>query len=331
MFYPEGGIATGERFHFLREQTLATTPSSDSAVLSGDYLGQPPPGATPEVFARGIVSTDDLEHSSPYFTPDGNEVFWRASRRPGPANKEWLAFNLTMHRDNGRWSEPHRGPFDNQLVFSVDGHRAYFSSPPPRTETAPAGQPIVDVWCSERQGDGWSEPKCLNLVARYPELRSARLATTARNGTLYLEAYTPGPLNDSGIYRAELINGEYAKPELLPRSINLPPFLNWTPFIAPDESYLLFSSNRRDPEHDAGDLYLSRRLADGTWTEPISLGEPVNSHRQERFPLLSPDGKYLFFTRPTPGHDQDVYWVEAASIPTLRPIIGPPTTEPRAR
>ena len=125
--------------------------------------------------------------------------------------------------------------------------------------------------------------------------------TIARNGSLYFGAYTPGPLNDYGIYRAELVNGEYAKPELLPRSINLPPFLNWTPFLAPDESYLLFSSNRRDPEHDGGDLYVSRRLADGSWTDPVSLGEPVNTDRQERLPVLSNDGKYLFFTRPTPG------------------------------
>jgi hypothetical protein len=38
------------------------------------------------------------------------------------------------------------------------------------------------------------------------------------------------------------INSEYTKPELLPHKINLPQFLNWTPFIAPYESYLLFSS-----------------------------------------------------------------------------------------
>jgi ankyrin repeat protein len=314
--YPEGGLAMGERFHFVRDQALAASQSPESEVLSGEYLGQPPPGATPEVFARGIVSTDDLEHSAPSFSPDGNEVYWRVSRRTGPANKERLAFNITMRREHGRWSHPRRGPFDSQLVFSVDGRRAYFSSPP-HSETAPR-QPIVDVWCSEREGESWSEPKCLDLLVRYPELRSVRLATVSRKGTLYLEAYAPGPLNDSGIYRCELINGKYAKPELLPRSINLPPFLNWTPFISPDESYLLFSSNRRDPDHDAGDLYLSRHLADGSWTEPVSLGDPVNSNRQERFPLLSPDGKYLFFTRPTPGHDQDVYWVDAATIPALQ-------------
>jgi Tol biopolymer transport system component len=144
-----------------------------------------------------------------------------------------------------------------------------------------------------------------------------------RNGTLYFMSYAPGTRNNYGINRSELVHGEYAKPELLPRSINLTPFLNWTPFIAPDESYLLFSSNRRDPDHDDGDLYISRRQPDGSWTDPVSLGEPVNSPTQERFPSVSLDGKYLFFTRWTPDHDEDVFWVNAATIPALRSITTP--------
>jgi len=125
-------------------------------------------------------------------------------------------------------------------------------------------------------------------------------------------------------FPAELIDGEYAKPELLPRSINLPPFLNWAPFIAPDESYLLFSSNRAGSLDKYGDIFISRRQADGSWTEPVSLGEPVNTPQQEVFPGLSPDGKYLFFCRHTPGRKNDVYWVDAASIPALRHPTNPP-------
>jgi L-ascorbate metabolism protein UlaG (beta-lactamase superfamily) len=64
--------------------------------LTGDYLGQTPPGDTPLVFARGIVSTDDLEHSAPAFSPDGNEVFWFVNRRPGGENKEWSHYGMTM-------------------------------------------------------------------------------------------------------------------------------------------------------------------------------------------------------------------------------------------
>jgi uncharacterized protein (TIGR02145 family) len=298
--------------------------------LTGEYFGQTPPGATPQVFARGILSTEYQEHGSPSFSPDGNEVFWRENRRPDSDNKEWQGFNLTMRRKNGRWTAPYvDARFDGRFVlpvFSADGRKAYFSSARPSTGAVPSSQPDFDIWFVEKQGDDWGEPKCLNLVARYPELRWAGTPTMfsiTRNGTLYFMSYAPGTRNNYGINRSELVHGEYAKPELLPRSINLTPFLNWTPFIAPDESYLLFSSNRRDPDHDDGDLYISRRQPDGSWTDPVSLGEPVNSPTQERFPSVSLDGKYLFFTRWTPDHDEDVFWVNAATIPALRSITTP--------
>jgi Tol biopolymer transport system component len=155
-------------------------------------------------------------------------------------------------------------------------------------------------------------------VARFPELRFTAQQTITSNGTLYFMAHLSGPLNDAGIFRAEFAGGTYGKPEALSQSINLAPFLNWTPFIAPDESYLIFSSNRNDPSRDTGDLYISRRLADGSWTDPVSLGEPVNSPSQERFPSVSRDGKYLFFTRWTPDYDEDVFWVSATSIQALQ-------------
>ncbi len=280
-----------------------------------DYLNQPPPGGQPEVFARGIVSTDHLEHSAPAFAPDGNEVFWSLWRRPDKGEPQVI---MTARREGGAWSAPVMAPFSGQYVdggpvFSADGRRVYFYSSRP----TPGKVKGDDLWFVEREGKNWSQPTCVGLVARYPELKYAGQPSIARNGTLYFMADLAGPLNDSGIYRSELVDGVYAKPQALPRSINLPPFLNWTPFIAPDESFLLFSSNRRNPDGDAGDLYLSRRQADGGWTEPVSLGEPMNSGRQERFGMLSPDGNYLFFTRPTTGYSQDVYWIDAGTIRAL--------------
>ena len=106
----------------------------------------------------------------------------------------------------------------------------------------------LDIWVAEMQGDGWGEPKCLNLVVRYPALREAVMPRVTSNGTLYFLAKAPGGTrNDYGIYRAELINGEYAKPELLPRSINLPPFLNWAPYIVSFRQACVACLCRREP------------------------------------------------------------------------------------
>ena len=171
----------------------------------------------------------------------------------------------------------------------------------------------------EKQGNSWSEPKSLGLVARFPELKEAFFPSIAHNGTIYFMGYVEGQWNNIGIYRSELINGEYTKPELLPPSINAPGGMrNWAPFIAPDESYLIFCSTRGLPEYDQGDLYTCFRQPDGSWTEPVTLDAPINTNQMERFSNVSSDGKYLFFTRDTPGYDEDVYWVSAKIIERLR-------------
>lgn len=287
---------------------LSVNPSfgQEFTDLYGDYLGQTLPDDTPVVFARGIVSTDDLEHSPAMFTPDGNEVYWITSRPPGPDNNKWVARELTMKRVNNRWSVPFVFPY-KIWALSPDGNQGYFTS-----------MENKDIWTIERQGDKWSVPRCLNLVTQYPELQFAFVSSIARNGTIYLTAYMEGPMNNYGIYRSKLINGKYTKPEELPSSINMANVENWTPFIEPDETYIIFSSDR-EGQFGEGDLYISYHdINSDTWSESINMGNKINTKAQERLPGVSPDGKYLFFTRWISKNNHDVFWVSAKIINRLR-------------
>jgi Tol biopolymer transport system component len=58
-------------------------------------------------------------------------------------------------------------------------------------------------------------------------------------------------------------------------------------------------------------------------------GGTGNTPAQEVFPGVSPDGKCLFFCRDTPDRKNDVYWVDAASIPALRAVIAPQQEVPQ--
>ena len=102
--------------------------------------------------------------------------------------------------------------------------------------------------------------------------------------------------------------------------------LNWTPYIAPDESYLLFSSSRFTSETDFGDIFVCFHRSDGSWTEAINLGPSINSSRQERFPTVSPDGLYLFFTRWVKSGNEDIFWVSAKIIDDLKKELLTPKT-----
>jgi dipeptidyl aminopeptidase/acylaminoacyl peptidase len=77
------------------------------------------------------------------------------------------------------------------------------------------------------------------------------------------------------------------------------------PFVAPDESFLLFKSSQPGGYGNTG-LYVSFRQKDNSWGESIKLGPKVNSPENELEPRLSPDGKYLFFTS-FRKHDPSVF------------------------
>ncbi len=275
--------------------------------LKGDYLGQPIPGETPQVFARGIISSYFKEHGAPTFSADGKEVFWWSIKID--TNNQWLNFYKTMRRVGDTWTEPEISPFNEGAVFSPDGKRLYFAS-------VKSGE---NPYFVEKKGDSWSEPTYINLVTRFPEIQYVYFPTITSKGTLYFLGYLKEQWANIGIYRSELIDGVYAKPELLPKSINTKGGMrNWTPYIAPDESYLIFCSTRGLPKSDQGDLYICFRNLDGNWTEPITMGESINSERLERFPSVSPDGRYLFYTQFTPGSNEDVYWVSTKVIDRLK-------------
>lgn len=275
--------------------------------LYGDYLGQASPGDTPVVFAREIVSDTLLQHSAPAFSPDGNEVFWWSFYY----GKKTLYFHKTMRRVNNRWTMPEISPFVGIPFFSPVAKRLYCCT-------------LEDPNYFEKQEDGWSEPKSVGIVARFPQIKMVEFPSISRNGTLYFNGYAEGFKFNIAIYRSELINGEYAKPELLPSHINIPGdgMLNQTPYIAPDESYLIYCSRSFTPVDDEGDLFICFRRPDGSWTDRIKLDESINTKGMERFPFVSPDGKYFFFNRYDPVYDEDVYWMSAGFIDSLREKSG---------
>jgi len=278
-------------------------------VIQGNYLDQTLPGDTPLVFAPGIVSDNFQQHGAPSFSPDGNEILWQTNQQTGKDNDEWITSSMTMRRNEGIWGPPAISPYSFMPFFSPDGKRIYFQ---------PEGK--NDISYVEKNGSGWSEPKSINLVSQYPELKQAFYPSVAQNGTLYFMASAIGQWNNVGIYRVELKNGEYTKPELLPKNINVPGnSRNWAPFIAPDESYLIFCSTRGLSQYDQGDLFICFRQPDSTWTEPENMGAPINTNQMERFSYVSPDGKFLFFTRDVPpDYLEDVFWVSSSIIEKLK-------------
>lgn len=144
--------------------------------LKGDYLGQTPPGNVPIIFAPGIISVDStVEHGYPTFAPDGNMVFWQSNLRH--KEKETEIFHKVMRRMDGQWTEPESSPYGGMPAYSPDGNKLYFISDDTEKEKG--------LYFVEKQGENWTEPKSLNIIARFPELKYLYAPSVTNNGTLY--------------------------------------------------------------------------------------------------------------------------------------------------
>lgn len=314
--------------------SFARDDQTEFPVLRGPYLGQEPPGREPVLFAPGVVSTDTAEWSTA-FTPDGLELFFGVFA-------EGSTYILHMKSVDGRWTEPAVASFsghypDYDLTMSPNGNRVYFTSLRPASGAGPKIE-NPDIWYVDRTEQGWGDP------VRLPEPINTDgwdlYPSESRDGFLYFFSSRPGGHGGFDIYRAAIEGDAFGEPA------NLGPVVNTEhgetdSCISPNGDYIVFTS-RRDEGFGDGDLYVSFKLADGSWTQAQNLGPTVNTEHLEFCPSVSRDGKYLFFTSnrpkqteiprfrsearetlglaPNPGRpDIDIYWMDARYLDKLRP------------
>jgi hypothetical protein len=275
-------------------------------VLIGPYLGQKSPGMNPKIFAPGIVSTSKSEFNAA-FSPDNKEFFFSITES---SRRETMMF---MKCKDKKWSDPQPPPFispqnDCDPFFTHGGDRLYFISTRPKPQRKSKDW---DIWYVERTGSGWSEPKNPG-----PPVNSAYdeyYVSITRGGTIYFASNRPGGLGSFDIYRSRRVDNKYMKPENLGDSVNSK-YLEHDPFIALDESYLIFTSVNRPTGFGTGDMYISFSRKDGTWSKAKNMGKMFNTNGYDFCPLVSTDGKYFFFTR-----KGDIYWVDAKVLEDLKP------------
>lgn len=297
------------------------TPQKDTSVAASQvakpspYFGQPVPGLSPERFAPGVVSTDAIELNG-VFAPDLMEFFFA----------RLIDGVQTMYHSQlaaGVWSTPRplllfpdqRKAVADDMAVSPDGRELYFLG------NHAAGVGATDIWRSTRINGTWSTaqvvPPPISTEAGevYP--------VVVGDGSLYFISNRAGGPGRGNLYRAQrLPNGSFAAPVLVPAPINSKFGVGDT-YVSPDESYMVLASGR-PPSLGAGDLFVSFRRPGGGWSEPAHLGPTINTEHVDFCPMVTPDGRFLFFSRregaswdnATAG---DVYWVDAKILDRFRP------------
>ncbi len=276
--------------------------------LSGPYLGQKPPGNTPELFAPNILKPETGRkgvHSSPSFSADKTEMYFTVMPEEGP----FLIKYMKMEGEN--WSAPVTAPFIieksfNSLFYNSDSIILF------KAKSERYDEQVSTLWKVERENGEWGVPFELSSV--FDGLGMG--VSVTKSGSIYFTVFESGTFN---IYKSELINGKYSERIALSKEINASDCANWQPFIASDESYLIFGRYVGEPKKGISNLFISYKKQDGTWDEAINMGETINE-TNAMWPYVSPDGKYLFFvSNKNSINDEEsmvwqVYWMDAGVI-----------------
>jgi hypothetical protein len=262
---------------------------SNSPTIENSYLGQKPPGLTSELFAPDLVSTENLEIEG-VFAP-GLKEFYFTRQVEGEVPKTHV-----IQYKNGAWHETSAEPRSGEVFISADGNTMHLGNE-----------------YRERTASGWSENKSLGpLFDKFPIMR---LTASAASTYVFDERDEIGTIRYS-----KLVDGEREEPIEFGEEINTG---KWTghPFIASDESYIIWDSER-EGGYGASDLYISFRHEDGSWGPAINMGEDINTEREDAYGSVTSDGKYLFFHTIDLEEEEgvaNIFWVDALVIENLRP------------
>ena len=257
------------------------------------YLGQVPPGLTPEKFAPGIVSSANLREYSLTLSSDSTELYFYRFGENNPAKIYSCQF------EKGMWTapaefQPSAGFPASEPCMTPDNRRLYFL-----WNTDNSGMP--PYYMVERGRTGWTVPVMAG---------QGMYITASADGQLYTTDVTS--LYTTGLtYLAKIqttSSGLFTRFERLPIQPNYGQQAH--PCIAPDGRYILF-------DVDGGShLFVSFRKSDGTWDTAIDLANHGFS-KDAGGPCISPDGRYLFFHL-----NGDIWWVDISVIENLNPYTG---------
>ena len=277
-----------------------TSKKQNNIISDYTYFDQKTPGITPIIFAPGVISISGRSEFGVSFTPNLDEMYFTIQKKYGvPADiyfsklkdKKWTPFkkaNFTKGKKAGEM-EPN---------VSYDGNKIYFTA-------YNADFTDTSIWYVNRLNNGWSDAIKIDSPFNKDEVMTS---TVAMNGDIFYTNLS----KKFRTYYSPNMKGKY------PKNLEVEIEFGAHAFISPSQDYLIVDSRNREDKNQKADLYVYFKKKDGTWSKPINLGITVNSTFDETVATVTPDGKYLIFSRRTEGDELNLYWVSTEVITKLK-------------
>jgi hypothetical protein len=244
-------------------------------AFAGSSLASEPRGFTPEIFGPGTIS-GPAHDSAPAFTPTGDTVYFSRG------NSQQSMILVSGRARDGTWTQPEIVSFsgrwnDMEPAMSPDGTFMVFVSNQP---DAQGSKPVEGFYSGKAQKGGrlWridhpesGDSKPYLLPSRINAGASIYAPSIARDGSLYFMT-TDATSGRFRLYRSQFHDGNYLEPTALPFSDGS--FTDVDPAVSPDESFLIFGSNRKVGR--GIDLFIAFKEMDA-WGQPVHLGDDINT------------------------------------------------------
>ena len=164
-----------------------------------------------------------------------------------------------------------------------------------------------DIFYSDFLNGSWTEAQKIEAPFSSIDKAEAPQSITTDGNTLILYR---GDVGSGDIFYAEKTSYGWSEAKAFPFPINHPDYVDIDAKITNDGKHIIWVSDRpgsvgedrRWGTYSNGslygntDIYISKKINDSTWSDPINLGESINTPYAERNPFLHPDGKTLYFS-----------------------------------
>jgi len=170
---------------------------------------------------------------------------------------------------------------------------------------------ILDLWYGKHERTG--AIKDVKKAAAINTDSVEYYGSISSKGQLYFTSWRKSSNGKGDIFSSKFKKGKFSPVKQLDSNINNK-FLNSSPAISPKEEWLIFFTENEN----GGDLYVSF-LKKERWSKPIKLSEVVNTSDFEFAPVVSDNGKTLYFSRREKSilSDKQAYHIYKISIDEL--------------
>lgn len=275
-----------------------------------NYLDAQKPDTIPIIFGKGTVSMNNRFEMGFTMAPDGKSMAFGVLGDSLPEetclylmtyqNGKWSAPDSTFLEDNVNTFYPMFGPASDEFFYvksrqgaSTDLWRAVY-----KQHKMIHSEPMDSVFNSSSREAGHGKAK--NGDFYFTSNRDDQYQCC---GDIYFSKLTASGYTE--VIRSEELNS-LADEESL--------------FLSPDGNYIIVQSWQGEYK-SKHDLYISYRTKSNSWTRLKRLNKHINGNQIEQRPFISPDSKFLFFSRTIKtveneleNYDADIYWVSTQQV-----------------